>query len=234
MTLQHLLGQQTRYVGLTAAILALLVLAPFYTGKGLAADIVLAVLFVGIIVGTLRALASRRRVFRAAACFGILAILSEFAPLFSKPLGNWAYGVELVGLVAYTAFFTLMLAIVLISLFVERSVPQQPGNASGYDKICGGICGFLLLGLLWSTMYSLVVLVDPNAFGGTISTAAEDYHNILYFSYTTLTTVGYGDLVPKTPVAKMLANMEGLVGQLYLAILIARLVSEHAEQRADR
>jgi len=214
---------------LTAAILALLVLAPFYTGEGQASDIVLAVLFVGIIVSTLRALAGRRSVFGAAVCFGILGLLSESVPLLRGPFPKWAYGIELLGLVAYTAFLTLMLAIILTSLFAESGGPQQ----GSYDKVCGGICGFLVLGLLWTTMYSLAILIDPDAFGGAISTSPEDYHNVLYFSFTTLTTVGYGDLIPKTPAAKMLANMEGLVGQLYLAILIARLVSEHAGQRAE-
>ena len=208
-----------RYVELTLAILALLVISPFQVGTT-GAEFVLGILFMLVIIGMLRALVVHRRVFRVVVSFGVLAMLSELTSISGvrQALGPWTRITEVVGLVAYTIFAATTLVMVLASLFREPS--------PGYEKICGGVCGYLLLGLLWTALYYFPLMFESNAFGNTITDVYRDYPKVLYFSFTTLTTVGYGDLVPESPMARMLASLEGLAGQLYLAILIARLVGE--------
>jgi hypothetical protein len=78
--------------------------------------------------------------------------------------------------------------------------------------------------VLWAYAYALVARLDPGAFSGPVSTA-DGPRAVFYFSFVTLTTVGYGDVLPVHPVARSLAMLEAVTGPLYLAILVARLVS---------
>lgn len=98
------------------------------------------------------------------------------------------------------------------------------------SRILGAVAAYLLLGLMWAGAYHLIELVQPAAFGGLKSAGPQ---HLLYFSFVTLTTVGYGDVTPLHPAARSLAMLEALVGQLYPAILIARLVSLEVQSRGD-
>jgi len=91
------------------------------------------------------------------------------------------------------------------------------------DTVKGGICVYILLGLTWMALYRFVYEIDPNSFSVQFGQAWE----FLYFSFTTLTTVGYGDITPVSSFAMMLTNLEGMAGQLFLAIFVARLIGLH-------
>ncbi|MHC1730319.1 MAG: potassium channel family protein [Syntrophobacteraceae bacterium] len=92
-------------------------------------------------------------------------------------------------------------------------------------RIAGAVAIYLLLGLIWTRMYQLVELVSPGSFriheGETLNAGS-----LAYFSFVTLATLGYGDIVPTHIVARDLAVLEAIMGQLYMVILISRLVSE--------
>jgi len=99
------------------------------------------------------------------------------------------------------------------------------------DTLVGGICVYLLIGLCFALVFRLVVDVSPGAFisdGEVLAVRPDDVSSLstrlLYFSFITLTTVGYGDITPKGELAQMLSAAEALVGQLYLAIFIARMM----------
>ena len=100
------------------------------------------------------------------------------------------------------------------------------------NKIIGSICIYLLLGLIWTTLYLLILEVSPNAFNG-LSHASwyQNFPVVTYYSFVTLTTLGYGDISPLLPVARFLVFMEAVVGVFYMAILVASLIgvrmSEH-------
>jgi hypothetical protein len=96
------------------------------------------------------------------------------------------------------------------------------------EVICAGISIYLLLGLLWMTAYLLVARGNPDAF--TFATGPAVVHSLhgadaFYFSFATLCTLGYGDIVPVSHAARMLAAMEAITGTLYVAVLISRLVA---------
>jgi hypothetical protein len=96
------------------------------------------------------------------------------------------------------------------------------------NVLCAGISVYLILGLLWGLAYTLVAQVNPNAFGfsthpGTVATMSG--FTAIYFSFTTLMTVGYGDITPAADVARMLAMLEAMTGTLFVGVMIARLVS---------
>lgn len=100
------------------------------------------------------------------------------------------------------------------------------------DILCAGIASYLLLGLLWAFAYMLVAQLMPGAFffDGRIEDKQEmTSFTSVYFSFITLTTVGYGDITPVASVARMLAAMEAMTGTLFVAILISRLVSMYSK-----
>jgi hypothetical protein len=93
-----------------------------------------------------------------------------------------------------------------------------------FHRIQGAVAGYLLLGMIWAYAYSLVALLRPDAFSGPVS-PSDGPRAFYYFSFVTLTTLGYGDVLPVHPAARSLAAFEAVTGPLYLAILITRLVS---------
>jgi hypothetical protein len=102
------------------------------------------------------------------------------------------------------------------------------------EVICAGLSIYLLLGLLWMFAYLLVARAAPDAFAFTAGPAADQsLHgaNAFYFSFITLSTVGYGDIIPVSNVARMLAAMEAIIGTLYVAVLISRLVAMYSSER---
>jgi hypothetical protein len=93
------------------------------------------------------------------------------------------------------------------------------------NKIVGAICIYLLMGLIWAMMYLFLAQAVPGAFNGIKQMVW--YHNfadVAYYSFVTLTTLGYGDISPVAPVARFLVYMEAVVGVFYMAILVASLI----------
>jgi hypothetical protein len=101
------------------------------------------------------------------------------------------------------------------------------------EILCAGVANYLLMGLLWSFAYVLLADFVPDAFAftaGPDATHQMQGFNCIYFSFVTLSTIGYGDIVPISPVARMLAITEATSGMFYIAILIARLVALRATE----
>jgi len=93
-----------------------------------------------------------------------------------------------------------------------------------------------MLGLLWTVAYWLVAQVTPNAFAFNTATGRKETRagfNAFYFSFITLSTVGYGDITPVSRIARWLAAMEAMTGMLYVAVLIARLVSLYSAPKSN-
>jgi hypothetical protein len=99
------------------------------------------------------------------------------------------------------------------------------------DAVAGSLCGYLLVGVAFGHAYSLVELLRPGSFlAGELTATGPDpgraHSALTYFSFVTLTTVGYGDIVPASGLARGLANVEAIVGQFYLAVVIADLIGK--------
>ena len=116
---------------------------------------------------------------------------------------------------------TLAAILFLILLLLVRVFRKGPVSGS---RLQGAVAVYLLLGLAWAHAYVIFNRNHPDAFSIQEHTPAT-VAAWTYFSFVTLTTVGYGDIVPKDPVARMLAAGEALTGQLFLAVLLARLVA---------
>ena len=107
-----------------------------------------------------------------------------------------------------------------------------PGRVT-HHRIEGAIILYLNVAVIFTSAYRLISELDPAAFAnvptGQVEAAAVS--SMLYFSFTTLTSTGFGEILPINPIARSLANLESVLGQLYLAILLARLVTLHVESR---
>ena len=93
------------------------------------------------------------------------------------------------------------------------------------QRILGSVCIYLLIGLVWARLYGVVEILRPESFLTLQGNTVASLDSFIYYSYVTLTTLGYGDILPITPIAKMLAAMEAVFGVLYLSIWMALLVS---------
>lgn len=120
----------------------------------------------------------------------------------------------------YSLFFTLAIVFLGRRIALDRKVT--------IDTIIGGVCIYVILGLLWFLLYQAIYTLDPNAF--SFSVQRRDIHHLAYFSFTTLTTLGYGDIIPLSRLAMFLAGLEAVLGQMYSVIFIARLVGLYVNQ----
>jgi len=89
---------------------------------------------------------------------------------------------------------------------------------------------YLLLGMQWFALYSAIDVFLPGSFQHSVSVATDHQAELLYFSLVTLSTIGYGDIVPLNGEVRMLAALEGIAGVLYIAITVALLVSSYKQQ----
>lgn len=129
-----------------------------------------------------------------------------------------------VSLGSYIVF--LLLAITLATRQVFRAEKVSGNN------IIGAICIYLLLGVIWSLLYVLVNLLIPGSFGGQITGSTyQQLQDFLYYSVVTLTSLGYGDILPVGATARALSALEVIFGQFYIAILVAALVANYLSRR---
>jgi hypothetical protein len=119
----------------------------------------------------------------------------------------------------------VLFMVLLITIFVLLARWLTHAVYVNQEVLCAAICGYLLLGILWAGLYRAIVIADPRALvAGDGSHIVPTVSDLLYFSYTTLTTTGFGDYLPKNAVVRMLCVMEAIVGTFYNTIIIARFV----------
>jgi amino acid transporter len=129
-----------------------------------------------------------------------------------------------------------LLFVLFVTVSELRSVLKQR-EVTG-ETICMAISIYLLLGLTWTFLYAIMFQLHPDSFGGLVSNHKSELLHIFpilgYFSLTTLSTIGFGDITPLTLQARYAAVAEGITGQFYLAILVARLVGLQMNRAASQ
>ena len=118
-------------------------------------------------------------------------------------------------------FLAISIGLIIREIFPTRNVTK--------DTIKGGVCLYLLLGFFWFNIYEIIYTFNSNSFKGIVSSNSQA--DLLYFSYTTLTTVGYGDITPVVNIARIFANLESIVGIMYPAIYISRLAGMYSNEQ---
>jgi len=136
----------------------------------------------------------------------------------------WMLGDQEVGGIA--AHMSGLVFLALAAVVAVRAI-FLPGPVD-LNKVMGSLCVYLLIGIAWAELYQLLHGYDPGSFAGI---EQQEGHALswrfLYFSFVTLTTLGYGDVLPLTIYAQTLTAMETVIGQFYLAVLVAALVSAY-------
>jgi len=128
-------------------------------------------------------------------------------------------------LLTYIAISLSLLFLVTSILVAFKSVFF--GSDISINQLVGASCIYLLLGIIGAVLYSNLFFMFPGSFSGLSEHSANLYFpEFLYYSYVTLTTLGFGDIVPISPVAKTMSFMQAIVGQLYLTIMVAGLVGK--------
>ena len=206
-----------RHLFLLAALLLLVIVTPMVAPlrHGI---LVVNVIGAAVLISASYAVSDRRRFLAVAIVFSTASVVANWFMLMYPGHG--------IVIIAHSSMIFLLsfFAITILS-YVVRS-----GRVTA-DRIYAAICAYLLIGYAWAFGYALFDEFQPGAFAGPTEIARDDYlgrvMQMRYFSFITLATVGYGDIVPRAPGARTLAILEAIVGQFYLVALVGRLVGLH-------
>ena len=202
------------------AILLVVVATPLLAeglGRGYLFQLLLTVVF----FGALNAVSNTKRTLRFGLALALPAVVASWTALFRPGSESLAW----VDLVFTAAFLCFTAAHILGYVYRARRVTSE--------ILFGALSVYLLIGLTFALVFTTLEARHPGSLSlpvGTFEAGQADPHpfaTISYFSFVTMTTLGYGDIGPLTPAARSLVTLEALLGQLFLAVLIARLVALH-------
>ncbi|MEI6892575.1 MAG: potassium channel family protein [Pontiella sp.] len=174
---------------------------------------------IAVLVSCLRAIARTRRFFIFMVLLTVVNVLLGGADIV---VDSDNHGFMMAVLISRVVYFVLVF--ISIMQFVLNDEP-----ISG-DKICGAIYAYLLMGLIWAFVYAIFYEMDPDSILVPMEWVNSEKINSswsIYFSFTTLTTLGYGDITPQTPLTQSYAVMQAAIGQIFLAVIMARLIALH-------
>jgi ion channel len=216
--------QEYRFLCLLVALVATLLLAPLMEEPKLVGHLLMAGCFTLIFFTGVLANRERPSIFYAAIALATIGILLAWSRLLS---GNTQ--LTLLRLIMDVIFFAFTAIMILIAVLKDHMARR--------GSIVGAICVYLLMGLTWACCYNVIEILDRQSFrysepqlGPTDKGEKSDeiktsWPRMIYYSFVTMSTLGFGDIAPRTPLAQTLTWMQAVTGQLYLVVLIARLVS---------
>jgi voltage-gated potassium channel Kch len=216
--MNHPAKRPTRHLALLCFLFLLFVGAPFLASLRYG---VLAMLIIGaaVLLSGIYAVSERRQLFYVSLVLAIAAVAFNAVLLFMQSQ-----------LLALLSNICLLVVLTLFTASILADV-MRAGRVTA-DKIYGAICVYLLIGFAWGIVYAILEQLQPDSFSapqeiGGVSEHVARVMRMRYFSLVTLTTVGFGDIVPRSAAARMFATLEAVMGQIYLAVLVARLVGLH-------
>ena len=212
-----------KFLWLLISLVLMFLIYPFFEGGGME-SLILAILFTIILLAGVYA-ASQKKIHLAV---GLLLAIPSFITdwlliLTHKPVFYILSGVFSM------AFFIFVIVVIMYSVMTAKEVTGE--------ILLGAVNVYLLLGLVWSVAYSLLYFIDYRSFSlGALCPVEHDvsWTKFLYFSFTTLTTLGIGDIIPASAFSQSFTSLEAVVGVLFIAVLIGRLVGLYLyESRVD-
>ena len=212
--------RQTNFFYLLIALLILLVAIPLADDLDLVgAPLVRGLVFSCLLVIGVWSLKGGGRFFTVGMAFVIAGvILNVLAIQMHSPFFQYGSILSLIGFLLVAISFTMKQVAI--------------GSEINANRIVGAICVYLLLGVIWAMAYTLIDAVSPGSFAGFSPMDDLGWDSEwLYFSFVTMTTLGYGDILPVSATARGLAYMQAVVGQFYIAVLVAGLVGAYVSKR---
>jgi voltage-gated potassium channel len=204
-----------QFSALFISIVVIFALRPFL--DGFVSINILTDIFLSLtMLAAIHAVSETRSTFAIACALAFLYLFFEWAPYFGY-FSDLRYISKIFGAL-YSVYITS-----LILLFIMRQTEIT------IEIIKAALCAYFLIGLMWSFVYLTIEVLLPGSFQFAPGTQ-PNHDQFIYFSFVTLTTVGYGDVTPISNGARSLAILEAVMGQFYLAVTVARLVSIHLAQ----
>ncbi len=203
-----------RFLFLLIAIILRFVLRPCLEGF-IRIAYLMDIFFTVIFLSAVYAVSQKRGVFIVAIFIALLTVVLLW---LTRLTGITSFGIA--GNIIGSLFFAFTAIMIIDYLFREDKVTG--------DMIMGAICVYFLMGLIWAFVFSTMEILQPGSFKITQGIVSQPA--FAYYSYVTLTTLGYGDITPISAPARSLSLLEAMMGQLYLAVLVARLVGLHISQ----
>ena len=205
---------QNKYNHLLSSLVILLLLSSLLDRRFIIGQTLISLGFLSIIILVLRTFYLPKRIeiyFKALAILALIFTTTNNILYIQRP----TFFLSIITFSLYSIFLSMAIIFMTIKIFNSKKVTG--------DTVKGGISIYLMIGILWYMFYELILLLDVDAF--SIQIENLETYKLVYFSYTTLTTLGYGDISPLNKLAMALANLEAIIGQMYPAIFIARLVT---------
>lgn len=182
-------------------------------------DLIEAVLATVVMLSAVVAVGARRSTL-------IVGILLAAPPLTGKWVNH--FRPDLMPPEVFTTGALVFMVLVVVQLL--RFILRTPRVST--EVLCAGISAYLLMGILWAFAYFLVDRLSPDSFLFSVGTGHKMAGmEAIYFSFVTLSTIGYGDIIPTSHMSRMLAILEAMTGMFYVTVLIARLVAMHSTQK---
>jgi len=207
-----------KYTYLVISVIALFVLTPIFEGRF---PLIVPFLFLTLVLAVLGTLHLRKSLFRALLGLGVFDFVLSIVAVATLASPRENLYLILAGLSTDALFLFFAITLLIMKIFSEKVI-------SG-ETIKGSIAVYFLMGFLWAYLYVILVMLSPGAISFPLG--STEFSRITYFSFTTLTTLGYGDVTPVSWMARNLTILESTFGQLYVAVLIARLVGLHIAAR---
>jgi hypothetical protein len=168
----------------------------------------------------------------------LLMLILSIKSLKTEKTWIWAVYALVVSFVILTALgkmfdhqMNVYLTLIILLMFFIGSFSTAAkqvllvGDIDG-NKIIGSLSLYILLGLIWAVIYLLLLAMDPTAFSGIETTNwQQSFARVAYYSFVTLTTLGYGDILPTNHVAEFFVYLEAIIGVFYMAIIVSSLIS---------
>ena len=205
-----------RFLGLLIFIVAMIIVGPLFeefTGVRILMDILWSAVFISAIY----AISQRKHHILIA----LLLALPMLGAIWTKYFVQHK-ALMVVGSLCGAAFFLFAIIHMLIFIYSHKEVTR--------DLIIGAAVVYLFMALMWTFIFVVVEILHPGSFNLPEGQDIEASRQFVYYSFVTLTTLGYGDITPITSMAKSLCILEAVIGQLYLVVMVAWLVGVHVSQ----
>jgi len=199
-------------------ILLKFILCPFLEDF-IGINILMGILFSLILISGIYTISEKKLVLIIGLLIALPTLVAQWSLYFLK-----IPSLELVHRIFGAVFFAYVLIIMISYLFKEKNVTVE--------VITSAISVYFLIGLMWTFVFSLLEILHPGSFVLNSQSQVKDIDQLFYYSFVTLTTIGYGDITALTPPAGSLSALEAMMGQIYLAVLVARLVGMYIFQSA--
>lgn len=211
---------KSKFFYLLAALILYCISASF-AGTNVKHDFYLSIFFSLIVVACLLSLAQQRVAVGAIIFLGISSLILHWIISTIQPSPKFHVSFYLANII----FLFFVTYFVLYSITKHHQVTA--------DTLLGAVCGYFLVAFIWSDIYLLINILNPSAFSKLLTNPSlhKSAEQAMYYSFTTMTTLGYGDILPLSPVARTFSWLEAVAGQIYLAVWISQLVGLQIAQK---